>query len=98
MPEDDPAWYQVDIVPAISGGMSDMICPKCGHKHVESFQFDYLPTLQKALAEENSQALKAQINTPSMRSRRVSAPTPTTKPSSVADVAMNRLKKRKGGR
>lgn len=99
--EKNEDWYNVNIITTISGGMIDMICPKCGHKHSESIQFDpqYMPTMFAALMQVKQAETGMELNGAASHMKvNKGASRNSNRPRNIQEAAMQRLQKRKGGK
>ena len=100
MSDDDANWYTIETMRTIHGGMAELTCPKCGHVHVETFSSDYLPTVENALAREamgDTKTTAPKVIKPTVAQKPVVRQTKKpSRPSSVADAAMDRLRRKAG--
>ena len=92
-------WYKVQINAAIYGGMIDMKCPKCGHVHTETIEFDqkYMPTMYEALTRTMMTARRDEVLTSKgVENAKIgtSAPTSAKKPRNIQEAAMQRLQRK----
>ena len=92
-------WYNVEINVAIYGGIIDMVCPKCGHTHIESIAFDpkYMPTLYKELSSQLMNSRRDEVlSSKGVEAAKIgnAAPSGSKKPRNIQEAALQRLQRK----
>lgn len=93
-------WYNVEINTAIYGCIIDMVCPKCGHTHIESIALDpkYMPTMYKELSANLMNARRNEVlSSKGVEAAKIgnSVPNVFKSPSNIQEAALQRLQRKR---